>query len=229
MTRDTKDGGRRRAVALVSGGLDSVVSLAKALTMMEVRLVLFADYRQRAVERERAAAMAVAAFFHLPFMEIDLTWLGELSPPRMRHGAAGGDPSEGLTAIEDVWVPNRNGVLLNAAAAVAENRGCDAVVTGFNREEATEFPDNRAEYVAAANEALAFSTSNGVRIVSFTQELDKRGILELGASLRAPLSLVWSCYDGGESMCGRCASCAKLKAALGAVPEDSRPVIRFAG
>jgi 7-cyano-7-deazaguanine synthase len=172
--------------------------------------------------------VSTATFFGLPFLEVDLGWLGELSPPRMRRGAAAEGASEDLVAIEDVWVPNRNGVLLNVAAAYAERRGCDVVVTGFNREEADDFPDNRADYVSAVNAALLFSTRNGVRVVSFTQDLDKRGIIEMGAALRAPLSLVWSCYDGGESMCGRCASCARLKAALDAVDAGSRPAIRFA-
>lgn len=227
MTRESSEG-RHRAVALVSGGLDSVVSLAGAHAQMEVRVVLFADYRQRAVERERAAALGAASFFGLPFVEVDLAWLGELSPAQMRFGAsAGGSPGD-LVAIEDVWVPNRNGVLVNVAAAFAENRGCDVVVTGFNREEAGDFPDNRPDYVSTVNEALAFSTRNGVKVVSYTQDLDKRGILELGAALRAPLSLIWSCYAGGEVMCGRCGSCQRLKRALEEIPAGSRPSIEFA-
>lgn len=227
MTHVKEDGAGRRAIALVSGGLDSVVSLAAAHRELEVRLALFADYGQRAVERERAAALGAATFFQLPFVEVDLGWLGELSPPGMRRGAPG-DALASLAAIEDVWIPNRNGVLLNVAAAFAENRGCGLVVTGFNREEAADFPDNRAEYVSAVNDALGFSTLNRVRVTSYTQDLDKRGILELGTALGAPLSLIWSCYDGGELMCGRCASCEKLKGALGALPAGSRPPIRFA-
>jgi 7-cyano-7-deazaguanine synthase len=218
-----------RAVALVSGGLDSVVSLAKAHTEMEVRLVLFADYRQRAVEQERTAALSVATFFQLPFMQVDLGWLGELSPREMRYGATSSAGGARLIAIEDVWIPNRNGVLLNVAAALAESRRCDVVITGFNREEAADFPDNSAVYVSAINKALAFSTRNGVRVLSYTQDLDKRRILEMGIALSAPLSLVWSCYDGQELMCGRCASCERLKGALESLPEASRPPIRFAG
>ncbi len=219
---------RHRAVALVSGGLDSVVSLAKAHAEIEVRLVLFADYRQRAVERERSAALSVATFFQLPFTEVDLGWLGALSPLEMRYGSASRAYSLHLRTIDDVWIPNRNGVFLNVAAAFAESRRCDVVVTGFNREEAADFPDNGADYVSAVNNALAFSTRNGVRVVSYTQDLDKRGVLELGIALGAPLSLVWSCYDGQDVMCGGCGSCERLKGALGALPAESRPPIRFA-
>jgi 7-cyano-7-deazaguanine synthase len=221
--------GTHRAVALVSGGLDSVVSLAKAQSQMDVRLVLFADYGQRAVDRERGASMGAATFYGLPFREVDLTWLGLLSPEGMRSQGrpGGGDP--GLQTLDDVWIPNRNGVLLNVAAAFAESYRCGVIVTGFNREEGVEFPDNRAEYVERVNLGLELSTRSGVRVASLTQDLNKKEILALGLELKAPLSIVWSCYDGGEAMCGRCASCRRLKAALESVPAGMKPPIRFAG
>jgi 7-cyano-7-deazaguanine synthase len=220
--------GMHRSVALVSGGLDSVVSLAKAREETDVRLVLFADYGQRSAARERGAVVGVATFYGLPYAEVDLGWMRDLSPEGMRSGAAGEEKPPRLETLDDVWVPNRNGLLLNAAAAYAESYGCDLVVTGFNREEAEEFPDNGADYVIAANKAFEYSTRNGVRVASYTLDLGKREIVALGIELRAPLSLVWSCYDAGEKMCGRCASCRRLKVALDAQPSAKRPVIEFA-
>ena len=221
--------GGDRAVALVSGGLDSVVSLAKARDETDVRLVLFADYGQRSVERERAAVIGVATFYQLPFREVDLAWLRSLAPVGMRCGESRDPSAPLLETIDDVWIPNRNGVLLSVAAAFAESYRCGIVVTGFNREEAVDFPDNRAEYVAMVNRSLELSTRNGVRVVSYTQDLDKREIVALGIELKVPLSLVWSCYDGGEKMCGRCSSCRRLKAAVDALPAEERPPIRFGG
>jgi 7-cyano-7-deazaguanine synthase len=222
---------QKRAVALVSGGLDSVVSLARALELADVRLVLFINYGQRAVDRERDAVMAVVNFYALPFAETDLSWLGGLSPGSMRYrgagaGREGAPPPESLDAV---WIPNRNGVFINVAAAYAESYQCNTVVTGFNREEAAEFPDNREEYVARINKALELSTRTAVEVVSFTQNLNKVEILELGIRLRTPLSVIWSCYHGGELMCGSCMSCRKLKAAIQSVTEASRPLIEFAG
>jgi 7-cyano-7-deazaguanine synthase len=216
---------RRRAVAVVSGGLDSVVSLAAGLETHDVRLVLFFDYGQRARASERASVIAVVSYYQLPLREVDVRWLGSLSPAGMRAGA---DESAGeLRALDEVWIPNRNGVFLNVAAAFAESYGCDLVLTGFNREEAVEFPDNAPAYVASVNEALASSTRNRVEVASPTQDLDKREILWRGIELGAPLSLIWSCYRSGERMCGRCASCRRLRAALDAVPEERRPPIVF--
>lgn len=216
---------RPASIALVSGGLDSLVSLARATREREVRLVLFFDYGQRARASERVSAMSAANYYGIPFEDVAIPWLEALAPAGMR--SAGGEAAS-LRTLDDVWIPNRNGVFVNIAAAYAEGRGCDSVVTGFNREEAEEFPDNSAEYMARVNAALAMSTRNAVRVESFTIDLAKREIIRLGMQLKAPLSIVWSCYRSGERMCGECASCARLRAALDSLPADDRPVIEFA-
>jgi len=213
-----------RSIALVSGGLDSVVSLSRAIDERDVRLVLFFDYGQRARDAERTSSMSAATYYGLPFADVDLRWLESLSPRGMRRSAA----EEGdLTTLDEVWIPNRNGVFINTAAAYAERYGCETIVTGFNREEAEEFPDNSRDFVERVNAALALSTRNGVRVESFTIDLDKRAVIRLGMELKSPLSIVWSCYRSGERMCGRCASCTRLRAALDSLPPAERPVIEF--
>jgi 7-cyano-7-deazaguanine synthase len=145
----------------------------------------------------------------------------------MRTAPADVDGSSQLRALDDVWIPNRNGVFLNIAASFAESYDCAVVVTGFNREEAVEFPDNSADYVDSVNESLKYSTRNGVEVVSPTLGLTKREIILDGIEARAPLSVIWSCYREGPVMCGECGSCEKLRVALLAVPDDKRPVIEF--
>jgi 7-cyano-7-deazaguanine synthase len=216
---------RMKSIALVSGGLDSLVSLARAMQERDVRLVLFFDYGQRARDSERVSAMSAASYYGIPFDEVDIGWLGTLAPAGMRYH--GGEEAP-LCTLDDVWIPNRNGVFVNVAAAYAEGRGCDTVITGFNREEAMEFPDNSADYVTRVNTALALSTRNAVRVESFTLDFDKREIIRLGMQLKAPLSIVWSCYRSGERMCGECASCARLRGAIDSLPPGKRPVIEFA-
>jgi 7-cyano-7-deazaguanine synthase len=214
---------------LVSGGLDSVVSLAQALNELDVRLVLFFNYHQRALEKERNSVLGVVNYYEVPFHEVNLSWFGPLGPEAMQKEYSGEEMAEEATlnSTEAVWIPNRNGVFLNVAAAYAESYRCGIVVTGFNKEEAEEFPDNDSQFVDCVNDSLRFSTRNKVRVISFTQLLSKREILLLGNELRAPLSVIWSCYRAGELMCGSCASCRKLKNALNSLPEDKRPVLRF--
>lgn len=221
---------RLRSIALVSGGLDSIVSLARAVKERSVESVMFFDYGQRARESERISSMNAANFYGLPFQDVDVRWLESLSPPGMQVSNAPdrrAEKSDALRALDEVWIPNRNGVFINIAAAYAERYACDTIVTGFNREEAEEFPDNSQDFVTRVNSALELSTRTRVRVESFTIDLDKRAILRLGLELRAPLSIVWSCYRSGERMCGRCASCRRLRGALDSLPDSDRPVVEF--
>src|SRR5882672_10746119 len=111
-----------RSIALVSGGLDSVVSLARAVKERRVESVMFFDYGQRARESERVSSISAANYYGLPFEDADIRWLETLAPAGMQSSATGGrgDGREALTTLEDVWIPNRNGVFVNIAAAYAE-------------------------------------------------------------------------------------------------------------
>ena len=72
----------------------------------------------------------------------------------------------------NVWVPNRNGLMANVAAAFAEAMGCGYIIAGFNAEEAATFPDNSPEFVDCINRAFSYSTLNGVRLISPVLEMD---------------------------------------------------------
>ncbi len=212
------------AVVLLSGGLDSAVNLKRAADETGVRLALTFDYGQRAAAREIAAAAGMSATVGVEHRVLELPWFAEIcgtalvnvsaEVPALRPEELGeARVTEGETA-RAVWVPNRNGVFISIAAAFAESLGADVVVTGFNAEEAVTFPDNTAEYAAAASAALSFSTANGVRVLSYTQASEKPEIVRLGREIGAPIPRVWSCYHGGEEMCGACESCARLERAL---------------
>ena len=88
------------------------------------------------------------------------------------------------------------------------------VIAGFNAEEAVTFPDNSPAFISAANKALSYSTLSRVQVLSPTSDLNKTEIVRLGMEIDAPLDLVWSCYEGGEVMCGVCESCMRLRRAL---------------
>jgi 7-cyano-7-deazaguanine synthase len=109
-----------------------------------------------------------------------------------------------------LWIPNRNALFINIAASYAEYYGARIIVTGFNREEAQDFPDNSVHFLRAVNQSLKLSTLNRVEVRSYVLKYTKREIYRLGMKLKAPLELVYSCYLGGKSMCGKCASCKRL-------------------
>ncbi len=204
-----------KGVVLLSGGLDSTVSLAAALGKMDVALALTFDYGQRAARREREAAARIARRYGIPHRTIRIPWLAPLTRTALVNLRARLPRHEkSRRSARAVWVPNRNGLFIGIAAAHAESLGARRLVTGFNREEAATFPDNSAAFVRATNRALSFSTANGVRVVSYTAGLDKKGIVRLGRRLGAPLELVWPCYEGGRRWCGTCESCLRCREAL---------------
>jgi 7-cyano-7-deazaguanine synthase len=197
-----------KAVAILSGGLDSTVAVAHARRKMKIILALTFDYGQRAAKKEAAAAKKITRHYGIPHRKIALPWLAKITSSALVDRSARLPINEMSPAsAKAVWVPNRNGSFLEIGAAHAEALGAKRLVTGFNREEAETFPDNSREYLEAINGALAFSTANGVRVISGTGALDKKGIVRLGKRLGAPLEHVWPCYEGGRTWCRKCESC----------------------
>ncbi len=210
-------------VALLSGGLDSTVATAWAARHGGVDLALTADYGQRCAVREREAAARIAAHLEVDHRVVEIPFLGEVGGSALTDRLAAipcptrdelDDPSKADDAARDVWVPNRNGLLINVAACWAESIGAERVVVGFNGEEAGSFPDNSGDFVDAATAALAYSTLNKVTVESPLGERTKTQLVKLGLEVGAPLELIWSCYRTGETHCWQCASCQRLKRAL---------------
>ena len=214
----------RKSIILLSGGLDSTVAFKKALDETDLVLAITFDYGQRAAEKERTSSSSICSRYGVRHEVVELSWLTAItttalvdrkqSLPGLESAQLDGEGGATYESARKVWVPNRNGVFINIAAAYAESLGADIVVTGFNIEEAATFPDNSPQFIAAINGALSFSTLNKVQLISPTSGLNKAEIVALGQEINAPLDLLWSCYEGGERMCGLCESCMRLKRAL---------------
>lgn len=226
-----------RQLVLFSAGLDSTVNLFLAREKGEVGKALTFHYGQRAAKQEVDRARAICAEAGVAHEVLALPWLGERSecaltrphlplPSLNEMGCTRPDGGPG-NAAEQAWVPNRNGVFVNVAAALAEAEDMDLVVAGFNAEEAAVFPDNSASYVERANLALDLSTRGKVQLISYTLQMKKAEIAKEGERLGIPWGLLWSCYNGGGLMCGKCDSCVRLRLALRAVGLEGRMVGMF--
>lgn len=220
------------SVVILSGGLDSAVSAAIAKERTRPRLALFFDYGQRAAPAERRAATAIAQHLEIPLRTIGLPWLAELGQSALTDGDRP-IPELSESLLDDrkyteetaraVWVPNRNGVFLNMAAAFAESLEAKTLVTGFNAEEAMTFPDNSEAFTKVAGEFFAYSTyhghflrsyhghslrsQEGLSVLSYTQRWNKEEIVREGLKRDIPFEVLWSCYHDGERMCSKCESC----------------------
>lgn len=183
------------------------------------------DYGQRAAAREIAAAKQFCDRWHFHHTVIALPWLQQWTRTALVNPAAAlptftptdqalNDWQRAHASASAVWVPNRNGVFIQIAAALAESVRAEWIVTGFNAEEATTFPDNTAEFVARTNAALALSTLSVPQVVSYTQAMTKAEIVQCACVRDVPLRWCWPCYEGGETWCGQCESCARFQRAL---------------
>jgi len=203
------------AVALVSGGLDSLVAGALAREAGHRLLALSVNYNQRHVIELEAAgrvARALGADRHV-VLDLDLSAFG---------GSALTDdlavPKDGVVpGIPITYVPARNTVFLSLCLAWAEAAGARDLVIGVNALDYSGYPDCRPEFIAAFETLAALATKAGVedeaarpfRVLAPLQHMTKADIVREGTRLGLDLGLSWSCYDPqpGPRHCGLCDSC----------------------
>lgn len=211
-----------QVLVLLSGGLDSATNLAMAAERGLSGRTLTIAYGQRAEAREITAAQALSKHYGFSWSSLDLRWLGRASRNALTNTDSAvpdldpahlDDQERGEATARAVWVANRNGLFLNAAAAIAEAASIEKILVGFNREEAATFPDNSADFIWATNQAFRFSTMGRVEVDSFTIDFDKPAMMREARRLGLPLELVWSCYQGAEKPCGICESCRRFQRA----------------
>jgi 7-cyano-7-deazaguanine synthase len=206
----------RRAVVLLSGGLDSTTCLAWARAQGFACTTLAIDYGQRhrvELEAARRVARAFGVADHRE-VRVDLRAVGgsaltaDIAVPRDRPG-----PEIGA-GVPVTYVPARNAVFLSIALGLAETLGATDLVAGMNALDYSGYPDCRPEFVRAFEQLARVATRAGVEGAAFTvhtplMALDKAGIVRLGASLGVDYALTHTCYDpapGGDA-CGRCDAC----------------------
>nr|WP_295900457.1 7-cyano-7-deazaguanine synthase QueC [uncultured Bdellovibrio sp.] len=226
----------KKVVVLLSAGLDSTVNVYEAIKHHhEVVLALTFNYGQRAAKKEMEASAKIAAHLNIPHKIVDLPWFKDFNKSSLLVEDQE-VPTGAQVAIDDlekseetkksVWVPNRNGIFLNIAAAFAEALGAHAVIPGFNAEEAATFPDNSKEFMDASTKAFRYSTSNHVTVGCYTVHMKKPDIVRLGQGLKIPWELIWPCYFSGDKWCGQCESCQRSKRAFASAGVDVKHLFK---
>jgi len=203
--------GFRKAVVLLSGGLDSATTLYLARSQGHRLRALICDYGQRH-KKEVAAARRIARKARVPFdvVRIRLPWKGSaLLDKRVRLPR----PSQGKGAkIPATYVPARNILFLSLALSCAEAWGARSVFIGANAVDYSGYPDCRPAFYKAFARAARRGTKAGVsgRCIAVKTpliRLTKAEIIRKGRRLGVPYALTWSCYSGGARPCGVCDSC----------------------
>lgn len=216
-------GNKKKAIVLLSGGLDSTVNLFESHEALLVDLVLTFDYGHRASRREIQCAQSLCHKLGLKHQVVEVPFFRDFTKSslvnrdvQLPQGKSVNinDFRKCAETAKQVWVPNRNAIFINIAAAFAEDRGCDYVVVGFNVEEAQTFPDNTQEFLDCVDKSLAYSTSNQVKMKCFTTRKNKTEIVRRAMELGIDFEELWPCYASDEKWCGECESCLRFERAI---------------
>ena len=202
----------KKAVVLVSGGLDSATVLAMAVREGWRCHALSVDYGQRhrsELDAAAAVALRLGAAEHR-VVRVDLGAFGG-SALTDKGIAVPTAPSPGIPVT---YVPARNTILLSLALAYAEVIEADAILTGANAVDYSGYPDCRPEYLAAFEAMANLATKRAaegspIAIRAPIVRFSKADIVRRGTGLGVDFSLTVSCYDADEAgrACGRCDAC----------------------
>jgi len=214
----------KKAVVLLSGGLDSLAVCGFYQSEYKIELALTFDYGQKSANAEIYASDKICKFYGINHKIIKLDWLKDITKTALVTDKE--VPETNLGTAESaaaVWVPNRNGLFLNIAASFADSFGYDYILFGANKDEGATFPDNTEEFRAEISKVFENSTLKKPKVLAPLINYSKNDIVKIAIENAMPLEFVMSCYraeEGNETEvkrvkhCGVCESCRHLKRAL---------------
>lgn len=201
----------KKAVAVISGGLDSAVMLYKLRADDYIVKAISFDYGQRHVA-ELSYAGEIARGFGLTHEIVNLSGVSKLLNSSITNRL--GDIPEGHYKDESMTstiVPNRNAIMLSIAFGWAASLNAGAVVSGIQGSADSIYPDCRQPFLSAFwkmeyQSLLGYGT---IDLLTPLANMSKVDVVKLGAKLAVPFEKTYSCYNGGVLHCGRCGACSK--------------------
>ncbi len=222
----TKMKNSKKALVLLSGGVDSATALAMAADEFGAENVTaLSIYYGQKHAKEIEAAKNIAAHYGVRRLELDLTDMFRFSDcsllsknpdaeiPKESYGE---QVSKTGGAPVSTYVPFRNGLFLSAAAAYAVSLGADEIFYGAHSDDAAgnAYPDCGEAFNNAMNAAIYEGTGHQVSIRAPFVGITKSEVVAIGVRLGVPYEMTWSCYEGGDKPCGVCGTCRDRKAAF---------------
>lgn len=199
----------KKAIVLLSGGMDSATSLFWALKEKYKCFCLIFDYSQRHKrEINRARSIAKSTKCECKVLKINIptdksSLINKNIPLENKVSA---------NVIPMTYVPGRNIIFLSIAASCAETKNADTIIIGTNQIDYSNYPDCRSEFIKTFQSAINKGTKKAIngnpfKILAPLGNKTKSQIVTMAINLGVPLELTWSCYAGGKAPCGKCASC----------------------
>lgn len=198
---------------VLSGGVDSTTMLWEYRERIAMAVTFDYGSNHNAAEIECARRQAEMA--GVPHIVIPLAFIGKYFNSSLLSGAE--EIPEGHyedSNMKSTVVPFRNGIMLSAAAGLAESRGLHKILIASHSGDHALYPDCRDSFVRAMSAAISAGTYDGITVEAPFSLMDKAQIAALGKELGIDYSTTYSCYKGGEMHCGVCGTCRERRQAM---------------
>lgn len=203
----------KKSVIILSGGMDSVTLLYEQKD--DIALAVTFDYGSNHNKREAELAAYHCKQLGIEHIIIPLDFMGKYFKSSLLEGAdAIPEGHYQADNMKSTVVPFRNGIMLSIACGLAESRGLTKVLIANHAGDHAIYPDCRATFISAMNDAMANGTYEHINIYAPYTSLSKTDIAKIGKTLGIDYSKTYSCYKGGKKHCGKCGTCVERKEAL---------------
>lgn len=198
---------------VLSGGMDSVTMLHEYAS--EIELAVNFSYGSNHNARELECARNHCTQLGIELVEMDLSFIGKNFHSSLLEGPDAIPEGEyDFDNMKSTVVPFRNGIMLAAAAGLAESRGLEVLMIANHAGDHALHPDCRLSFIKAMSEAIREGTYEGITVKAPYTLLSKADIALRGKMLGIDYATTYSCYRGLEKHCGRCGTCCERRQAL---------------
>lgn len=201
-----------KAIVLISGGMDSLVSTAIAKRDGYDLAALHLNYGQRTERKELDCFERITTHYGVQEkLVVDVTHLARIGGSSLTDKAIEVSRADiHSKEIPTSYVPFRNANILSIAVSWAEVIGAQRIFIGAVEEDSSGYPDCRKEFYAAFNQMIKLGTkpTTDVQIITPVIDMKKSAIVKLGLEMNVPFEWSWSCYQENDDACGVCDSCA---------------------
>lgn len=202
----------KKAIVLLSGGMDSAVTTAIALSENDVVCALHLNYGQRTQERELKSFLDLCEFYKITEkLIVDISYLINIGGSSLTDKNMAVENADlNNKSVPNSYVPFRNANILTIATSWAEVIEANNIYIGAVQEDGTGYPDTRVEFFEAFEKVANFGTKpeTMIKIKTPIINLTKSEIITKAKEFDVPLELTYSCYKSNDIACGECDSCA---------------------
>lgn len=203
----------KNSLMVLSGGMDSVTMLHEYVA--EIDAAVNFTYGSNHNARELECARYHCKLLGIELIEIDLSFIGRYFHSSLLAGPEAVPSGEyNFDNMKSTVVPFRNGIMISAAAGLAENRGLKHILIANHAGDHALYPDCRESFVKAMSESVKAGTYDGITVKAPYTLLSKTEIAIRGKRLGIDYATTYSCYRGLEKHCGCCGTCIERRQAL---------------